>query len=45
MELLKCLKSWFRLSIFTKQDLYVIIDIMDEGVMEVMEDLKESLDQ
>ena len=25
IELLKCLKSWFRLGIFTKEDLYIII--------------------
>ena len=28
-----------------KQDLYAIINIMNEGIIKVMNDLKESLDQ
>ena len=45
MELLECLKSWFRIGIFTEQDLHAIIDTMNEGAMEAMKDLEESLDQ
>ena len=44
MKLLECLKSWFRLNIFTEQDLHAIIDIMNEGVMKAMKHLEESLE-
>ena len=37
IELLKCLKSWFRLSIFTKEDLYAIVVTMREGVADELE--------
>ena len=37
IELLKCLKSWFRLGIFTKEDLYAIVVIMGEGVADELE--------
>ena len=37
IELLKCLKLWFRLNIFTKEDLYVIITTIKEGVTEELE--------
>lgn len=37
IELLKCLKLWFRLGIFTKEDLYVIITTIKEGVTEELE--------
>ena len=30
-ELLECLKSWFRLGIFTEEDLYAIVGTMEEG--------------
>ena len=31
IELLKCLKSWFRLNIFTEEDLYAIISNLTEN--------------
>ena len=34
IELLKCMKSWFRLGVFTEQDLYAIIG--EEGAMEAL---------
>lgn len=37
IELLECLKSWFRLSIFTQQDLYDIVGNMAEGGAEAMD--------
>ena len=40
IELIECLKLWFRLDIFTKQDLYIIVDSMKEGSMKA---LKEAL--
>ncbi len=43
-ELLECLKSWFRIGIFTEQDLYAIIDTMEEGATEAMEDLEAAVD-
>ena len=37
IELLKCLKLWFRLGVFTKQDLYAIIGNLDEnGAMKAL---------
>ena len=44
IELLECLKSRFRFGIFTEQDLYAVIGIMEEGAEEVMEDLKAAVD-
>ena len=41
IELLECLKSWFQLGIFTKEDLHAIVGIMEEGSME---GLNEALD-
>ena len=41
IEQLKCLKSWFRLSIFTEEDLHNIVDTMGERATEA---LKEALD-
>lgn len=38
IKLLKCMKSWFRLGIFTEEDLYAIIDIMEEGAFEALEE-------
>ena len=38
IELLECLKSWFRLGVFTEQDLHAIVDNLDEeAAMEVLE--------
>ena len=37
IELLKCLKLWFRLNIFTKKDLYAIVVIIGEGVADELE--------
>ena len=37
IELLECLKSWFRLGIFTKEDLHAIVTTMEEGVAEELE--------
>ena len=31
IELLECLKSWFRLGVFTEQDLYAIVGNLNEG--------------
>ncbi len=31
IKLLKCLKSWFRLGIFTVEDLHAIITLQDDG--------------
>ena len=36
IELLECLKSWFKLGIFTEQDLTAIIET-EEGVAEALE--------
>ena len=38
IELLKCLKSWFRLNVFTKKDLHVLVDSMKEKSVEMLED-------
>ena len=38
IELLECLKLWFRLGIFTEQDLYAIVgNLNEEGAMEALE--------
>ncbi len=37
IELLECLKSWFRLSIFTKEDLHAIFSSMEELEEEAFE--------
>ena len=37
IELLKCLKLWFRLGIFTEQDLYAIVDIVNKEDMKALE--------
>ena len=38
IELLECLKSWFRLGVFTEQDLHAIVgNLNEEGVMEALE--------
>ena len=37
IELLECLKSWFRLGIFTKEDLHAIVVTMGEGVADELE--------
>ncbi len=44
IELLECLKSWFRLGVFTEEDLHAIIGTMEEGGAEALEDLEEALD-
>ena len=36
IELLKCLKSWFRLGIFTKEDLHAIVGTMEEGALDAL---------
>lgn len=38
IELLECLKSWFRLGVFTKEDLHALFDSMKEGSVEMLED-------
>ena len=43
IELLECLKSWFRLGIFTEEDLHAIVDTLQDD--EAMEALEEALDQ
>lgn len=38
IELLECLKSWFRLGVFTEQDLHAIVGHLDEeGTIEALE--------
>ena len=38
IELLKCLKSWFRLGVFTEQDLYaIVVDLNEDNAMEALE--------
>ena len=38
IELLECLKSWFRLEVFTEQDLHTIVGYLnEEGAIEVLE--------
>ena len=36
-ELLECLKSWFQLSIFMKEDLHVIVTQIEGGVTDELE--------
>ena len=36
IEILECLKSWFRLGVFTKEDLHAIVDTMEDGAMEAL---------
>ena len=43
IELLECLQSWFRLGIFTEEDLYAIVETITEGGAEALEDLEEAL--
>ena len=38
IELLKCLKLWFRLGIFTKENLHVVDDDIKEIAAEILED-------
>ncbi len=40
IELLECLKSWFRLGIFTKEDLHRIVEQLEDedGAMEALEE-------
>ena len=39
IELLKCLKSWFRLGIFTKEDLHTIVGtVVEEGALDAFND-------
>ena len=43
IELLKCLKSWFRLGVFTEQDLHAIIgSLNEEGAMEALDAMNQS---
>ena len=44
IELLECLKLWFRLGVFMEEDLHAIIDTIEEGGEEALEDLKEASD-
>ena len=38
IKLLKCLKSWFRLGVFTEQDLYaIVVDLNEDDTMEALE--------
>ena len=36
IELLECLKSWFRLGVFTEGGLYAIVGTMEEEVVEAL---------
>ena len=38
IELLECMKSWFKLGIFTKEDLHAIVATMEEGAKEALEE-------
>ena len=38
IKLLECLKSWFRLGIFMKEDLHVIVSNMEEGAIEALDE-------
>ena len=44
VELLECLKSWFRAGIVTEDDIHAIVGTMAEGAVEAFEDLDEALD-
>ena len=37
IELLECLKLWFRLGIFREEDLHAIVDSMEEGGTNTMD--------
>ena len=37
IEVLECLKSWFRLGIFTKKDLHTTVGTMKEGTADTLE--------
>ena len=38
IELLECLKSWFRLGVFTEQDLHaIVVDLNEDDAMEALE--------
>ena len=38
IELLECLKSWFRLGVFTEQDLHaIVVDLNKDDAMEALE--------
>ena len=37
IKLLECLKSWFRLGIFTQQDLHDIVSTIEEGGVEAVD--------
>ena len=37
IKLLECMKSWFRLGIFTEEDLHAIVSTMEEGALEALE--------
>ena len=42
IEWLECLKSWFRLGLFTGQDLYAIVgQLNEEGAMEALETMNQ----
>ena len=36
IEILECLKSWFRLGVFTKEDLHAVVGTMEDGAMEAL---------
>ena len=36
IEILECLKSWFRLAVFMKEDLHAIVGTMEDGAMEAL---------
>ncbi len=38
IELTEYLKSWFRLGVFTKEDLHAIVENVEEGANEMLED-------
>ena len=44
VELSECLKSCFRLGIFTEKDLHASVWVITEGGAEALEDLEEALD-
>ena len=38
IKLLECLKSWFRLGVFTEQDLHtIVVDLNEDNAMEALE--------
>ena len=36
IEISECLESWFRLGVFTKEDLHAIVGTMEDGAMEAL---------